>query len=459
MLVDYYYKKLLASLHSHFKSLLYALLSFVLFLAVFALLINAEQDKAEAKADIRAANYANLLKTHVDRDLNALLFISTGIASYLNAYHHELNQQKIQAILLDLHSRAKHVRNIGIAVGYRMTYVYPIKSNEKIIGVDFRTLPQQWPQVKQAIETQSGVLAGPLNLVQGGRGLIYRYPVFINGRYWGILSTVINTDSFLQAAFSNLNDKDYQFAIRVKGNDNAFYGDARLFNHPDVLISVSDVPNGKWEWAILRTTEPSASLIHLAQFMGGLISVLLATGVFFFLKERKNLTSQAMYDSLTGLANRRLLNDRMAQALIQAKRFKRTMAVMFIDIDYFKKINDSHGHDVGDELLKLVAIELSACIRDVDTLSRIGGDEFVIVLEEISQLEDVHMMAGKLMQRFSQPAVILGKPINVTLSIGIGITTGEQAQETLKSLMKKADIALYEAKAAGRNGYKVYTDS
>lgn len=212
----YYYKKLIELCNSHAKSLCYALISFVLFLGILTQLINAEQEKTEAKADVRAANYVNLLKTQVDRDLNATLFISGGISSYLNVYHNELNPQKIQAILMDLHARSKHVRNIGIAVGYRITYVYPIKSNEKVIGVDFRKLPLQWPQVKQAIDSKSGVLAGPLNLVQGGRGLIYRYPVFIQDQYWGILSTVINTDTFLRAAFSNLNDKEYSFAIRSK---------------------------------------------------------------------------------------------------------------------------------------------------------------------------------------------------------------------------------------------------
>lgn len=222
------------------------------------------------------------------------------------------------------------------------------------------------------------------------------------------------------------------------------------------MITVSNVPNAQWEWAVLHKADASTGLIGLARLMAVLISVLLASAVFFFLKERKNLTSQAMYDSLTGLANRRLLNDRMAQALIQAKRFKRIMAVMFIDVDYFKKINDTHGHDFGDELLKRVAIELNASIRDVDTLGRIGGDEFVIVFEELSHANDVHLLAEKMLQRIRQPAVILGKSVNLSISIGVALTNGQHAQETIKGLMKQADIALYEAKAAGRNGYQVY---
>jgi diguanylate cyclase len=445
-------------LKSNSASFIYAFFIFIIFASIFELLVSAEYEKAEARVTVEATDYANALKTKVDRELNALLFVSNGLSSYLTVYHQHLDSKKLDAILADLYFRTKHVRNLGVAVGYKLTYVYPIKSNEKSIGVDYRDFPQQWPQVKQAIDSREGVLAGPLDLIQGGRGLIYRYPIFADGQYWGLLSTVINTDSFFKAAFSNLTDDEFDFAIRVKGSPSVFYGNPSLFQNPKALISVSNLPNVEWEWAVLQKMEKTPGLILITRLMSIAISLLLATLAYFFLSERKTLTSLAMQDSLTGLANRRLLDFRMTQTFAQSKRFNRLMAIMYIDIDHFKKLNDHFGHDVGDELLKIIAQKLNHCIRDVDILSRVGGDEFVIVLDELNHIDDANLIADKIMASFEKNITVMNKSIQVSLSIGIA---GYQhnSEETLKNLMKKADIALYEAKDSGRNIYKIYSES
>lgn len=253
-------------------------------------------------------------------------------------------------------------------------------------------------------------------------------------------------------------DSDYDFAIRVKDSSNVFYGNASLFEHPKALISDSDLPNVQWQWAILQKTEKKSGLILITRLMSVVISLLMATLAYFFLRERKQLTSQAMEDSLTGLANRRLLEFRMAQTFAQSKRFNRIMAIMYIDIDHFKRLNDTYGHDVGDELLKAVAKKLNHCIRDVDTLSRVGGDEFVIVLDELNHLNDANLIVEKIMAAVEKDIVVMHKSIKVTLSIGVA-SYNHASEETLKSLMKKADIALYEAKGSGRNTYKIYQES
>lgn len=328
--------KYVSYLKNNSASFAYAFLIFIIFASIFELLVSAEYEKAEARVTVEATDYANALKTKVDRELNALLFVSNGLSSYLTVYHQHLDSNKLSAILADLYVRTKHVRNLGVAVGYKLTYVYPVKSNEKSIGIDYRDITQQWPQVKQAVDSREGVLAGPLDLVQGGRGLIYRYPIFVDGQYWGLLSTVINTDSFFKAAFHNLTDDEFDFAIRVKGSSTVFYGNPSLFQNPKALISVSDLPNVQWEWAVLQKAEKTPELILITRLMSIAISLLLATLAYFFLSERKTLTSQAMQDSLTGLANRRLLDFRMAQTFAQSKRFNRLMAIMYIDIDHFK---------------------------------------------------------------------------------------------------------------------------
>ncbi|MES2500295.1 MAG: diguanylate cyclase [Pseudomonadota bacterium] len=426
------------------------------------MLVSAEYKKVEARALVRESDYANALKIKVDRELNTLLFVSNGLSSYLTVYHQELDSEKLNAILADLYGKTKNVRNLAVAINYKITYIYPVKSNEKALGIDYRDLPKHWPQVKQAVDSHEGVLAGPLELVQGGRGLIYRYPIYIDGQYWGLLSTVIDTDSFFDAAFNSIKNDEYAFAIRVKNSPNAFYGNPDLFNNPEALISESNMPNVQWEWAVLPKTEKISSLVFITRLMTVVISLLLAALTYFFLRERKTLTSQAMQDGLTGLANRRLLDFKMAQSFAQAKRLNRLMAIMYIDVDYFKKLNDTYGHDVGDELLKVIAEQLKNCIRDADTLGRVGGDEFVIVLDELNQPDDASVVAQKIMTAFKKNITVLNQSIKVGLSIGVAsynqASDSKQHTETLKSLMKKADIALYEAKGSGRNTYRIYQE-
>jgi len=165
------------------------------------------------------------------------------------------------------------------------------------------------------------------------------------------------------------------------------------------------------------------------------------------------MESLALHDELTGLPNRRLLLDRLSLSIAYARRNKRTMAVMYLDLDGFKQINDTLGHDAGDTLLVMVATRLVGAVRQEDTVARLGGDEFVIALWELSHAEDAANLALKVVQAVSQPYSIQGRSVNMTASIGISIypTHGEDAA----TLMKSADQALYEAKHSGKNGYSV----
>ena len=173
---------------------------------------------------------------------------------------------------------------------------------------------------------------------------------------------------------------------------------------------------------------------------------------------QEEIRQLAYYDVLTGLPNRRLLLDRANQALAQAQRHKRSLAVIFLDLDRFKEINDTLGHDVGDELLKVVAERLVICVRGGDTVSRPGGDEFVIILSEISQQQDAALVAEKILELMCDPIVIQKHKLKISTSIGIAIYTVDSNDDAMK-LLKKADIAMYQAKAAGRNGYRFYAES
>lgn len=163
--------------------------------------------------------------------------------------------------------------------------------------------------------------------------------------------------------------------------------------------------------------------------------------------------SRALHDSLTGLANRQLLVDRVSQAITHAQRNMNAMALLYIDLDGFKQINDTFGHDGGDIVLKLAASRLVAAVRQEDTVARLGGDEFVIVLSQISNADGASLAAEKMIQTLSQPYSIHGQTVSITASIGVSIYSLHGRD--VEALLKSADLALYDAKHAGRNNYQI----
>jgi diguanylate cyclase (GGDEF)-like protein/PAS domain S-box-containing protein len=162
----------------------------------------------------------------------------------------------------------------------------------------------------------------------------------------------------------------------------------------------------------------------------------------------------AQHDSLTDLPNRVLLNDRLNQAICLAQRRRRKMAVLFLDVDRFKHVNDSLGHEIGDRLLQSVAQRLLKCVRRSDTVSRQGGDEFVILLSEITQAQDAALSAEKMLQALAAPHQIDHHELRVTVSIGIVVYPDDGSEADV--LLKHADFAMYHAKDQGRNNYQFF---
>ena len=200
--------------------------------------------------------------------------------------------------------------------------------------------------------------------------------------------------------------------------------------------------------------EDSASPIHdrTGQVVGAVI-------VFHDVSESRDMKVKmshlAQHDSLTDLPNRTLLHDRIAQAIALARRHGSQCAVLFLDVDRFKLINDSLGHTIGDQLLRSVAERLSACVRGTDTVSRPGGDEFVVLLSEIEHTRDAVVVADKMLASLASPHHIAQHDIHVTVSIGISVCPDDGLDA--ETLIKNADVALYHAKDNGRNNSQFFT--
>ena len=170
-------------------------------------------------------------------------------------------------------------------------------------------------------------------------------------------------------------------------------------------------------------------------------------------KQARELEELALNDPLTGLANRRLLTDRLAMALVHARRNNSAMAVVYLDLDGFKQINDTLGHGVGDILLKMVAERLLATVRAEDTVARLGGDEFALDLWHVSGSDYAATVAARAIAALAQPYDIEGHVVTITASAGVSIYPDHGEDE--ETLLKSADLALYAAKAAGKNAYRI----
>jgi diguanylate cyclase (GGDEF)-like protein/PAS domain S-box-containing protein len=171
---------------------------------------------------------------------------------------------------------------------------------------------------------------------------------------------------------------------------------------------------------------------------------------------QKKLESLAHYDALTGLPNRHLLNDRFVQAVAHGKRSKTLLAVCFLDLDNFKPVNDEYGHEVGDKLLTQVSNRIQLSIREEDTLSRVGGDEFVILLGGIVSAKECELLLSRIVNRVAEPFEIEKHEINV--SVSIGVTFCPLNNTNLDILIRYADQAMYQAKQSGRNRYQFFSD-
>lgn len=187
---------------------------------------------------------------------------------------------------------------------------------------------------------------------------------------------------------------------------------------------------------------------------------LLARSIRYAIERKRaeeHLTYLAQYDHLTGLVNRSLFRDRLIQAMARSKRMNQQIGLMLLDLDRFKAVNDTFGHDMGDELLKSVAERLKACVREVDTVARMGGDEFTIILEGVSSEQNILVVAKRITESIATPFELKGHQISIGISIGITIYPHDD--HPVDELLKHADVAMYRAKQQGGNAFHLHETS
>ena len=287
-----------------------ALPLFILVSAVFV----TERMAGEALREARNEQIQQLLqrassaRVALESELNTVAYLTSGIESYIVVRKGSIDPAEVEPMLAQLFKRSRHFRNLGIAPDNEIRFIYPLAGNEAALGLRFADNPAQWPSVRKVIESGEPILAGPLELVQGGQALIYRSPIYIEGRYWGLLSTVINASSILDIAAPLANDPSLQFALRRSGDgssgDQVFVGQPETFLDPPVLLNIS-VPGGRWQMAVApaESPPPSALPIRLTGYAVALLAFLLSALALRHLLQRAQLARMeiAMEDSTENL--------------------------------------------------------------------------------------------------------------------------------------------------------------
>lgn len=397
---------------------------------------------------VEAVGMLSQKRAELESRINSVLYLSSTLSTYI-AVNPQKDMQRWYNLSKEIVKEAPLVRNIGLAPDNVMRFVFPLSGNEKALGLDYRKVPAQWPAVERAMKTGKMTLAGPVNLVQGGRGLIGRTPIFTldgaESRYWGLSSVVIDYDGLLEGV--GLSEQVGEFTIAIRGKDGAgeqgelFFGREDTFANALAKLEIY-FPNGSWVIAASQATDTRISLVWLRVLSWALPLFLCLALIIMYQLYRFALT-QSLTDSLTGCDNRRSLMHKMEQLAALHPRTGQGFALLFIDLNHFKEVNDTHGHHVGDELLRQAAKRLRMQVRQSDSLARNGGDEFILLLPSMG-LDGAGKLAGKFEALIAEPFKIDDIEISISASVGYAIFPTEV--QTADELMNLADARMYERK-------------
>jgi diguanylate cyclase (GGDEF)-like protein len=393
---------------------------------------------------------AAAMRARLERELNATLFITSGLVGYVSAYDDLMESERVTAALAAIYRNGEHVRNVAMAPDNVIRYIYPVEGNDAAIGLDYRENDEQWPAVARAMRERRTVLSGPVDLVQGGRALIARTPVFLDGdRYWGVLSLVIDSGSLFDAAGLGAATAGLRSAVRWRepagARGRSVCGSWPRSSEDPVALEIS-VPGGAWELAVSRGEAPSARAAgpSLFRWGGHAAALLVAVLAALLLEERRRISRMAMVDPLTGLANRRHFRRRLNALIGRGGRDDRAFALLYIDLDGFKEVNDAGGHGLGDRVLGEVAARMVAETRRTERLARLGGDEFALLMPDVRDRARARRRAAAIRAAIRRPFPEIEVPVYIDASIGIAMhpADGDDAD----ALLRAADREMYDVK-------------
>lgn len=447
----------------------------IVYFAVFVLLSGIEQylESSFYQANVRTKQVSvtrelSVIAARLNGIITNNLSLISGLAAHISI-RPDIQQEEFEQYVKAVFLQEPLLINMAAAPNMVVTMIYPLKGNEAALGLDYNKNIAQRDAAHRAITTRNMIVAGPVALVQGGTAFIGRKAVFReNGELWGIVSAPIDALAIYRDA--GLTSPQLDIRVALRGNDSlgengtVFFGDPGLFEDERALIYPMEVGDGSWEiaanpingWDNTPKTVWTVRLLYLLLILG-----LLALLNYRFRQIEKEhryqrmLEKQATFDLVTGLPNRFLFEIQLDKLIAKSTREDGKFAVLFIDLDNFKPVNDNLGHDAGDTLLQQVGDRLKNNIRKSDTLSRYSGDEFIIILQDIADTDTPAKTAQLLLESIARPYRIKDSQVFCTASIGIAMYPEDG--KTIEELVSKADQAMYQVKNSGRNSWQYFT--
>jgi diguanylate cyclase (GGDEF)-like protein len=415
------------------------------------------QHKREAVASLSEA------RARLEGEISRTVAHGLGIRAYVAQFVDKpFDMQDYREIAVELIEENPSIRSIGLAPDNILRAVFPFAPNQTAIGLNYRMNTAQWPAIREAMMSRKVVIAGPLDLVQGGTALLIRIPVFpaafpgqpiTERNYWGVATLVLDKDGMLAAAGITDVINGIRIGIVRKDsadNDGMVLGSPSLRDRDHVSLPLH-LPGGL-DWDLIGYPDSGWSSagkqVWLTQLVGSLISLVFGTMAFLLISEVYKVRSMALHDPLTGLANRRLLEDRMLQLAAMCERSGTGFEIFYVDLDSFKPVNDNYGHAVGDQLLIEVGQRLHSQVRQTDTVARVGGDEFIVLTPGNMRRQEKEAFHKRLEERVAQAFEYSGVRIDVRASIGAASYPGDAA--TVDDLLRVADGRMYAQKAKSK---------
>ncbi|MCH8497854.1 MAG: response regulator [Marinobacter sp.] len=342
---------------------------------VVELAIRALEQEEAITAEQKRLDAASRIRLLLESEINTAAFLATGVESYIVARGGDIDTNEVQRILQAVFQRGRHFRNIGIAPDNRIAWVFPFEGNQAAIGFRYEDSPQQWPAVQRVMQDGQGLLAGPVNLVQGGEGLIYRAPIFIEGHYWGLLTTVIDSESLFAVLTEFTQAEGWQIAIRGRDASGAagdvFLGSVEDFEF-DLTPQTIQVPGGTWHMVVSGGSPAHAHTHALYRLSGWLVAFALAAVIALGsrLLWQRNTLSQLQRQVEERTWALRDSNDMLASVMAAAEDF----SIIATDVEgVITLFNKGAERMLGYESRELVGKTTPAILHVEEEVSSYGA--------------------------------------------------------------------------------------
>ncbi|MBU4541682.1 MAG: sensor domain-containing diguanylate cyclase [Firmicutes bacterium] len=415
----------------------------MVFLLIIGMLMNSIKQQEMLKATDKFINF----KSRVER----LIFTNETLVQGFEAYllmNPDLDQAEAEIYMDKLLSKNENqIRNIGVIQDTTIIWNYPKEGNAAAVGVDLSMVEGQKDLVLKVKNELEPVLQGPVDLVQGGTGFIIRLPIIRpETGYWGQISIVLNGDKIIEEINAYAADAGLKVAIFNDQNKRVpFYGAMSIVGEAPLGF---DIDPDFINWQVVVSPKDGWQNNQLIFEGAILFAFLIAAGAgqltYRVLKTNDQLRIMSSHDSLTGLFNRHYLNEYQAMVLAAAKRNNRHVGFISMDLNHFKKINDTYGHNVGDLVLVETARVLKGCTRTNEAVFRLGGDEFLIIMPDIEDGTVLQQTRERLIKSFKDDFHLVEYPCKIAVSIGSSVFPEDG--NNIDALLQIADEEMYADK-------------